>query len=1627
MKSLSTRFKEEVFSSYVELLKAGYRFHPKFAHTKRIWEESLSMEKLVNGPYLEKSQMYALGNPLNHLQLHEKTNNTIRKRLGVRSLYKHQTDAINLILSGKNAIIATGTSSGKTFCYQIPILDDLLRNPSPGLRAIIIYPLNALVNDQLNEWEQILKDYNDIIFARFTGQTPTDQKVYESRLKEVLREQLADRHLTQQQLHREIQFRLEEQLKSDPTNRLNHRDDIRTRPPQVLITNFSMLEYLMERPVDAPIFEAARLKFLVLDEVHAYRGVQATEIAFLVRRLKDRLGLERLTCIATSATLGNPDDFASKDKVREFASALFDEEFAEQNPIYGTPARPELSKPSFRPFPAQYIEAADFLRNNKESAARNALSANVQTDTLDELLIHDENLYRLRKEILTKPTLLKKAAQSLWPTDPRAEDGLQALLEIAAAVKQDDSHDDLLPTRLHYFVRSQDGLHVCLHLDCPGRREGKAAYLVSRKNGEDVPEGMCPYCWHSGHSSNLVEVVTCRKCGYLYGAFQDLGPRRAQNPDTEKEESRPHFDSFSTELGWAADSFWSYFSVEDDLPWPTQLKTDDEDEDQGKLLLNPAEVEWCVVCGKKSDKGAGDNCKCSTPHLRKIKIFHRQCPSNDRENIYSQEKKMLTTCPNCGARNGSGIEPVRRFQESDDETGLSMAIPLAHFQVTPPKDNEKPVRKLLCFTDHRQRAAAFPALLEEETFTHDLGRKIVEIVHAESKSLDLVSIGEKLAEIADPQSDQYDPDFFLPASRFPDEELDAKGKRNLWLAEIFSYFGIPDSARESAEDLGLVAVEYRVEDFEQMAFHQLLKKPEISMAESTATLQTLLSFIRKRKAFTLPKGRVENDATAFGRVTADIAYAKVYAGSSIIGWLPRRNKDGTYRDNIITDYLKRLLNLTGDESFQLAEIIWEFLTTKFLLVDNRNRNKWKLDHERLFIRKPEMRYVCDRCGVITAYDTRQCCPQKECTGKLDPREFEPNQETIIACWVAGKGLPRFRTLKSEEHTAQIKKDLAKRIEDEFRDEGVNLLSSTTTFELGINIGDLQKVLLRNAPPTKSSYVQRVGRAGRGVDKNAVCVTLCRRTKYDADAWSNPALLMLGDVRTPTVFTKNCIISQRHFNAVAFARFLKIKVADEKLLGQGIHQQIPLGGFLPNEIRQKIPESWDRVDQSIDFTEWLGHCYEADIFQTGAGCLLMDTSYGFEKAIKKTESEYEEVVQAICEELAELLAERRRLYNQGHSTDDVERAVKNILNSDVIAIFAKHGFLPRYAFPLDVVTLETGWSRWTRDTDVELSRDRSIAIAEFAPGAQVIARKRVFTSAGLYIVSSKDKPERKWYAKCPDCEQIRISPTKEPLKGNCPVCKRSIISQFIKPFVEPKTFSVRMDKKSKSGERQRRSSLIRQRQSLTHFIDQLEEKEFEDFGFFRVALKENGNLFRYNQGPENKGFKLCPVCGYSQPGRGFKLGGNHKKLRPFSGLLECSNTNFWLNPLAYGHQFESFCLIIRPNFSNTPLIESLAFALQKGLCRLLELETSDIGVSWRWLSKRKIEYSRAEIILYDRTPGGAGFVRDGFENWQEVVEHAYEICNSCSCTKACYDCLKDYSNQAYHERLSRIDTRGLLKP
>jgi ATP-dependent helicase YprA (DUF1998 family) len=460
MDALIQRFENEVTRGYTDLLRAQYRIHPRFEGIRHQWEAMLAdAKRLVNGPYLEAAANYEFGEPLENLPLDPTTRKTVASVMGGRRLYYHQSHALTLLLppSERNVVVATGTSSGKTRCFQIPILDNLVRDPSPGLRAIIIYPLNALVNDQLQDWERLLNEHKNITFARFTGQTPRDQIEFESHLRKACRARLAGR-VAPDVLNDEANRFFREELKkvdSHP-NHLRHRDAIRAKPPHILITNFSMLEYLLIRPVDAPVFEGAHLRFIVLDEAHAYRSVQATEIAFLMRRLKDRLRVEKPVCIATSATLGNDKDPASKERVRRFAEGLFGEPFDTEALIYGKRRTPELRQPGVTPKAEDYIASASKLSDGTTSALA-ALPDGQNSKTLREYFERDTNILRLRAELLRQPAELKKTGSELFGTAPGYAEALSSALTLIATADSEHSGQEAFAPNATTLFRPRTG------------------------------------------------------------------------------------------------------------------------------------------------------------------------------------------------------------------------------------------------------------------------------------------------------------------------------------------------------------------------------------------------------------------------------------------------------------------------------------------------------------------------------------------------------------------------------------------------------------------------------------------------------------------------------------------------------------------------------------------------------------------------------------------------------------------------------------------------------------------------------------------------------------------------------------------------------------------------------------------------------------------------------------------------------------------------------------------------------------------------------------------------------------------------------------------------------------------
>ncbi|RME98092.1 MAG: DEAD/DEAH box helicase, partial [Chloroflexi bacterium] len=283
-------------NSYIRYLKTTYPFQGQHLRDQ-FWQALEQPELIVKGPLLEASPPFKTGRSIAQLVEDGVLHPTFRQLCGPalpwnRSLYLHQDQAIaKAVQYNRNLVVATGTGSGKTETFLIPILDALLRQRQAGqlgagVRALLLYPMNALANDQLKRLRRILANFPDFTFGRYTGET--------------------------KQSYRDAEKSFYEQFPGEPLlpNELICRDNMRDTPPHLLLTNYAMLEYLLLRPEDNAFFDgeyAQQWRFIALDEAHVYDGASGIEIAMLLRRLKDRVVNSepgRLRCMATSATMG---------------------------------------------------------------------------------------------------------------------------------------------------------------------------------------------------------------------------------------------------------------------------------------------------------------------------------------------------------------------------------------------------------------------------------------------------------------------------------------------------------------------------------------------------------------------------------------------------------------------------------------------------------------------------------------------------------------------------------------------------------------------------------------------------------------------------------------------------------------------------------------------------------------------------------------------------------------------------------------------------------------------------------------------------------------------------------------------------------------------------------------------------------------------------------------------------------------------------------------------------------------------------------------------------------------------------------------------------------------------------
>lgn len=1508
--------------------------------------------ELTRGPILQAVPPYATGASVAELiaegVLSHHFERLAETGFGLqRPLYHHQEQAIRRLGAGRNAIVATGTGSGKTEAFLLPILEHLAQEidsgtvSSPGVRALLLYPMNALANDQLGRLRDLLLPFPEITFGRYVGDTP------HKRAEGV-------------QQHR-MRF------KSDPPpNELVCRDDMKERPPHLLVTNFAMLEYLLVRPEDQRFFDGStseHWKFIVLDEVHVYDGAKGAEIGMLLRRVRERILTSergRLRCVGTSATLGQgPDD---RPLLMEFAEQIFDEPFTwtdqDRDACDLVEAKRDelvLGDATWSCDPSTFLALRDTFRAGGDAsalheaagAATSAPQANESPEAwLGRALGTEDHLVRLQLHLGDGSVDIGQAAADVFG-DAKHAPALAALVDLAVSADASGSDRSLLPARWHFLLRALEGAFYCL---APHHPEEQSRLLLSRHLE-------CPACAGAGLRSAMFETAVCRRCGaqYLVGLIDD--------------------DSKLVSAGLNIDEP-RHFLVGDAL----ELAEDDDelalDDDAEPSKFDPYVL--CTGCGAIDRRSTG--CGCGIPARQLLEVCARAAG------------KPIRQCAGCGGRT-SGGSLLQRFTTGADAPVAVVATSL--YQELPPAPTERRSvgdgRKLLSFADSRLDAAFFAPYLER-TYNRAVQRRLLWTVMAEK-----VAEGDTALRMADLRSrlknlavevgvvDEYD------RETTPDQHA-----RHWLVAEMLS-----TDRQQNLEGVGLA--ELAVPIPRGLTAPQELLALGLQSDEVFDLVRVLLDTIRRGRAITIDSDVDLDDPIFEGRPTTGIR--EFQSQSRVLSWNPTRGS------NQRVGYLQKVLERLGrsDDAASLLGAIWgEWLADprgdwSGVLVMEESRGigvLHRLDSARLEflpVTDDHQPLQCDHCRQVWWRSVRGACPGVSCPGTVGRVEGELPRSHYRRLYTSLSPIGQ----RVEEHTAQLTAAVAAKRQQEFIDGDINVLSCSTTFELGVDVGEIQSVLMRNMPPSAANYVQRAGRAGRRAGSPALVVTFAQRRSHDLHFFDHPHSMVDGHVSAPVVRTDNPAIVRRHLFATAFAMFQKLQAdgavrvnhtvadfffpKDDSPADRMMRWVRSAPEDLLGSIRRITPETLhEHPDLDLANLTWADGL-DGDFNEPGMGRLRL------------AQQEIQQEIAALDAQLSDAYTERKkgRIYA-------LEPVLKTLRRDLTLNRLARAGILPKYGFPVDVVTLDLG-----ADAAVELDRDLAMAIVEFAPGNEIVADKRVWTSTGIKIPAGLNLLFQRW-GKCTVCGAQRTWLEELESVPPCRVCGSESV-QGSGRFVQPRFGFLGADTGRRPGDRRPARNASR-----SFFFDTYEgtepARELTPIGSQTVGTRvsRQGRITVMNSGPGGRGYETCTWCGHlAKPGETPPEG--HP--RPRDGK-PCTGS---LRHTALGHWFVTDTIEIDLPWSPD---EDHALALLHSLLAApsaVGVKDDDVNGTLRPSAS-----GGWALVLFDTVPGGAGHCRRIATRLPDLFRGAFQRVSTCDCGEetSCYGCLRSYRNQFDHHRLRR---------
>jgi ATP-dependent helicase YprA (DUF1998 family) len=1470
-------------------------------------------------------------------------------------LYRHQQVAIETALKHKHFVVTSGTGSGKTLTYFIPIFDTILRGNSQELktRAIVVYPMNALVNSQFEALQRFSAQYKKstgkecpVRFAQYSGQE---------------------------------------------SNEIKQR--IQQNPPHILLTNYVMLELMLVRPEEHNFVDrtTAGLEFLVIDEMHTYRGRQGADVALLIRRLRERCGNPDLLSIGTSATMVAGKATSAKERrtaVAEFASRLFGVSVEPEN-IIEESLRRITSAPSI-PEPEALRDAIlSSVPTTTDQILNNSLTAWIEL-TFGIEKEEDGNLRRR-----TPLSLMEGAERIVETTGLESQRCLERLREsflVGSKLRMPDGNP-LFALKLHQFIAQGRTIYATL--------EPTSKRFLTLEGQYYAPADQCERI--------LYPVLFCRVCGQDYYSVLKKGEDNQFFPNDPKSDSAVEEET--------SEGYLLIPSENMEQEWSPEYIPAEWLEQNGKVKRDyrqhvPQPV-WVLPDGTFS----------SEPQENAVKAWF--------------QPKPFMLCLNCGEfytrRDKLDFRKLTGLSSEGRSTSTTV-LSVSALRNAPAGGINESVRKILSFTDNRQdaslqtghfndfvqvsllRAAIFNALKQHQQLRFD--RMAEEVVRALGFGLKDIALNKQLQDN-------------LPQSR------------EVWNAfrELIEYRIYEDLRRgwrvvqPNLEQCGLLRIDYMgLKELctSDTVWDTLPSMRGLAPEKRQEILMGLLDHIRKKLGIYVNCLREQYQQQIRKRVQQHIDESWSFDEKELLWTAARFLLPGQTNQSIdglslsetslIGRHLRRSLSLTGSYS--------QFVRALFDILCSHGLTKKGTEQGAEFIQLDASSLIwCKGDGISPPPDPIY---SRRVTSEVYTEVQRKANEYFHDFYQQGA---RFlHGIEAREHTAQISYDHRQDRERRFREGTLPCLFCSPTMELGIDISDLQLVHLRNVPPTPANYAQRSGRAGRKGDPALIFAYCSAGSAHDQYFFHHREEMVTGAVHPPRIDLGSEDLIKAHIHAIWLS---KIQLS----LGSSIADilEFTLDKFpLQENVKAQINLSEARLHECIEETNHILLSCDPDISKSGwysqawVENILRRAPEEFDHSFERWRELYSAADQQ-WNEANNILrypvrdqSRRKRAEGQRREAERQKNILCNIETTREESDFypyrylASEGFLPGYNFPrLPVrafIPLNDGEF---------ISRPRFLALTEFGPrniiyheSAKYEARRLVIPPGGLQSRKSRGKV-------CTVCGYFQ-SDAAIDLCENCTTRLDASTSVVIPLLEMPNITTWRRERITCDEEERRRFGY----EVTTQFrfapapggqkrIAEGTVLDTAETALLRMLYAPAAELYRINHGWRNSREKGFPID--LANGMWLKKAG----IEDDEDVPQSSQQPDVIRLFVRDTQN---LLLLYPALSELPWDDNvqatLQYALQRGIEQVFQIEESEL------ISERIGSGAHRAILFWEASEGGIGVLRrlvDEPDALAQVAQAALGRCHfdlntlenlktDCGC--ACYDCLLSYTNQRDYPRLNR---------